>query len=729
MKTIYFLLFCLVANFAFAQADTTQSLDEANVNATRAKANPSNTLIGKKEIDANNTGRDLPYLLNRTPSAVITSDAGNGFGYTGIRIRGVDATRINVTINGVPINDAESHGMYWVDLPDFASGTGNIQVQRGVGTSTNGNAAFGASINLKTLDQSNKAYTNFATSFGYIMPEKDGFFTNNKNRYSQKYNINFGSGKINNWSVDGRLSLINSDGYVLRSKADLKSYYLQATYNKNNSQFKLIHFTGKEITGQAWNGVPEYILKGDATTPPNRIYNEFTYKNQNDNYQQNYYQAFYTKKLKKFIFNTSLFYTKGLGYYEEYKTDEPLANYGIIADSGKTTNSDLIRRRWLDNDYYGAIVNAQFKNLTLGGQVSQYAGKNYGEVIWARNAGNSEINQKYYEGKSTKNEASVFAKYYNKINSRLNYFVDLQYRVIDYKLKGNDDNYGPIFTFDHHLTYSFFNPKAGLNYELNKKNKLNIYYGISHREPVRSDIIIASNKSVPKREMMQDAEMGWNYHTDKLTFNTNLYYMYYKNQLVNDGSVNDVGAYNRINVPVSYRTGIELEANYQLNKKFILYGNITLSRNKIKNFSEYLDNYDSATSNWLGNNFNKKYNTVDIALSPAITGYAQLRYIPIKDLQFAVSTKYISRQYLDNTQNKLQSIDASVVVDLQINYTVRTKMFKQIDIICLANNITNATYTTNGYTYASALNGQRQFANNYYPNALTNFLMQLRFNL
>ncbi len=729
MKKIYILLLCLTANYAFAQTDTALTLDEFNVNATRAKANPSNTLISKKEIDANNTGRDLPYLLNRTPSTVITSDAGNGFGYTGIRIRGVDATRINVTINGVPINDAESHGMYWVNLPDFASGTNNIQVQRGVGNSTNGNAAFGASINLKTMDQSDKSYTNFATSFGYILPEKNGFVAANKNRFNQKYNINFGSGKINNWTVDGRLSMINSDGYVLRSKADLKSYYIQATYNKNNTLFKLIHFSGKEITGQAWNGVPEYILKGDAATPPNRIYNEFTYKNQNDNYQQNYYQAFYTKKLNKFIFNTALFYTKGFGFYEEYKTNAPLANYGIVADSGKTTNSDLIRRRWLDNDYYGAIVNAQFKNLTLGMQVSQYAGKNYGEVIWARNAGNSEINQQYYKGKSTKNEASVFAKYYNKINSKLNYFVDVQYRIINYKLKGNDDNYGTLVDYKHQLPYSFFNPKAGLNYELNKKNKLNIYYGISHREPVRSDIILSSNKSLPKPEMMQDAEMGWNYHTADLTVNTNLYYMYYKNQLVNDGSVNDVGAYNRINVPVSYRAGIEIEATYQFNKFITAYGNITLSQNKIKNYSEYLDNYDSATGNYLGNNFNKKYSTVDIALSPAVTGYAQLRYNPIKDLQFAVSTKYISRQYLDNTQNKLQSIDPSLVIDLQINYTIRTKMFKQIDISFLANNITNAAYTTNGYTYASALNGQRQYYNSYYPNALTNFLMQLRFTL
>ncbi len=722
MKKNIILFLSLMANSAFAQTDTAQSLDEVNVNATRAKANPSNTLLNKKEIDANNTGRDLPYLLNRTPSTVITSDAGNGFGYTGIRIRGVDATRINVTINGVPINDAESHGMYWVDMPDFASGTGNIQVQRGVGSSTNGNAAFGASINLKTLDQSNKAYTNFATSFGYILPEKSGYVAAKNSRTSQKYTINFGSGKINNWTVDGRLSLINSDGYVLRSKADLKSYYLQATYNKNNTLFKLIHFAGKEITGQAWNGVPEYILKGDANNKPNRIYNEFDYKNQTDNYQQNYYQAFYTKKLSTFILNTALFFTKGFGYYEEYKAAAPLALYGITKD---TTHSDLIRRRWLDNNYYGATANAQFKHLTLGLLVSQYAGKNYGEVIWARNAGNSEINQKYYDGKSTKNEASVFAKYYNKINEKLNYFVDIQYRYIDYKLKGNDDNYGTLVDYNHHLKYSFFNPKAGLNYEVSKKNKLNIYYGISNREPVRGDIIIASNKSVPKPEMMQDVEIGWNYHTDKLTVNTNLYYMYYKNQLVNDGSVNDVGAYNRINVPVSYRAGIELEANYQLSKLFTIYGNVTFSQNKIKNYNEYLDYWDSGA-----NLLNKTYKSVDIALSPAVTGYAQLRYTPTKDLQFGISTKYISRQYLDNTQNKLQSIEASTVVDLQVNYTIRTKMFKQIDISFLANNITNTTYTTNGYSYYTYIQGgQRQFDNRYYPNALTNFLLQLRFSL
>jgi len=727
MKKLFILMLCLATNFAFAQIDTAQTLDEANVNATRAKANPSNTLVGKKEIDANNTGRDLPYLLNRTPSTVITSDAGNGFGYTGIRIRGVDATRINVTVNGVPLNDAESHGIYWVDLPDFASGTGNIQVQRGVGTSTNGNAAFGASINLKTLEQSTKSYTNFATSFGYITPEKSGFTAFPKNRFSQKYNINFGTGKINNWTVDGRLSLINSDGYVLRSKAHLKSYYMQAVYNEKNTLVKLIHFSGKEITGQAWNGVPEYILKGDANTKPNRVYNDFNYKNQTDNYKQDYYQAFYTKKLKKIIINTALFYTKGYGYYEEYKKDQPLSLYSIFVDS-VTTNSDLIRRRWLDNNYYGAMVNAQFKNLTVGMHTSQYAGKNYGEVIWARNAGNSEINQRYYDSKSTKNEYNVFAKYYNKITAKLNYFVDLQYRIIDYKLKGNDDVYGYLVDFKQHLNYYFFNPKAGLNYELNKTNKLNIYYGVSHREPVRSDIIIASKTSVPKPEMMQDAELGWNYHKSDFNFNTNMYYMYYKNQLVNDGSVNDVGSYNRVNVPVSYRAGVEFELNYKINDKFMVMANLTLSQNKIKKYHEYLDYYDSA-GNWMENKLNQTYKSVDIAFSPAITGFGQVKYCPFKDLQIALSGKYISRQYLDNTQNKLQSIDASVVVDLQINYTVRTKMFKQIDIICLVNNITNATYTTNGYTYASALNGQRQFANNYYPNALTNFLMQLRFTL
>ncbi|MDZ4758134.1 MAG: TonB-dependent receptor plug domain-containing protein [Bacteroidota bacterium] len=728
MKKTSIILFIFLANCTLAQTDTSQVLDEVNVNAVRAKTNPSNTLVGKKEIDANNTGRDLPYLLNRTPSTVVTSDAGNGFGYTGIRIRGVDATRINVTVNGVPLNDAESHGMYWVDLPDFASGTNNIQVQRGVGSSTNGNAAFGASINLKTLEQSDKAYTNFATSFGYIMPEKTGFVGTKHNRFSQKYNINFGTGKINNWTVDARLSMINSDGYVLRSKADLKSYYIQTVYNNKNTLVKLIHFSGKEVTGQAWNGVPETVLKGDSATPPNRIYNEFTYKNQTDNYKQDYYQAFYTKKLSKFIFNTAVHYTKGYGYYEEYKTAAPLALYGIVADSGKTANSDLIRRRWLDNGYFGLMANAQFKNLILGLHVSQYTGKNYGEVIWARYAGNSENSQKYYNGKSTKNEVNVFAKYYNKFSNKLTYFVDVQYRYIDYSLKGNDDVWGYLVEYKHHLNYNFFNPKAALNYELNNANKLNIYYGISNREPVRSDIILSSDSLLPKPEMMQDIEFGWNFHKSKLTVNTNMYYMYYKNQLVNDGSVNDVGQYNRINVPVSYRAGIELEANYKANEKFTLYGNITFSQNKIKNYSEFLDFYDSSNT-WVENKLNKIYKSVDIAFSPSITGFAQIKYVPAKDFQIGLSGKYISRQYLDNTQNKLQSIDLSVVFDLQINYTVRTKICKQIDISVLVNNITNALYTTNGYSSAKIVTGQRVLDNKYYPNAVTNFLMQLRFSL
>ena len=582
---------------------------EALVQATRAKDNSASTFtnINKQELAKQNFGQDLPFLLNLTPSTVINSDAGAGIGYTGIRIRGVDPTRTNVTINGIPVNDAESHGTFWVNTPDLASSVENIQVQRGVGTSTNGAAAFGASINIQTDGLSHKPFAEIANSIGSFN--------------TRKHTVKFGTGLLENgWAFDLRLSKLNSDGFIDRSSSDLKSFFTSASRYGKKSLFKVNVFSGKEVTYQAWNGIPEPRLRNNIEgmneyanllgtdldhllKSGNRTYNEFTYKYQVDNYQQDHYQLFYTYLPNKYLkLNVGAHYTYGRGYYEELKSGERLSKYklnDVIIGNDTVRRSDIVRRRWLDNDFYGVVFSAIYEKnkltATFGGGANVYEGRHFGELIWTQYASNSFLGTRFYDGNSIKKEVNFYGKANYQFTDKFSSFVDLQVRSINYDLKGvdlNGSNYNP---YDFNLNYFFFNPKAGLSYAFNQRTNIYAYFGIANREPERKDIIQAPVNNVPTSERLFNYELGFRKRMNKFSVEANAYYMDYQNQLVNTGQINDVGAYNRVNVASSYRAGIELAGGVQLLKKLRWQATLTYSQNRINHFTEYIDDWDNGT--------------------------------------------------------------------------------------------------------------------------------------
>ncbi|MBK7965436.1 MAG: TonB-dependent receptor [Bacteroidetes bacterium] len=585
--------------------------EEVVVRATRSSEHLglSSQVLEKKEIDQLNTGQDLPYLLQFLPSAVVTSDAGNGIGYTGIRIRGSDATRVNVTINGIPLNDAESQGVYWVNLPDMASSTQNIEVTRGAGSSTNGSGAFGGTINILSQQLNDSAFFSSSNAFGSFNTLKN--------------NISFGTGLLNNhFSFEGRLSKMTSDGYVDRAKSDLKSFYFSTAYRDQKNLVRLNIFSGKEITYQSWNGIPESRWKGNVDEmmayidrnglsdeeaknllSSGHTYNYYTYKNQNDNYQQDHYQLLTSRSLSKsWIANIALHATKGKGFYEEYKYDQELENYGMStagSPDSLITTTDLVRRRWLDNWFYGVtwslLGNVNEKvHLTLGGAANRYDGIHFGEVIWARNAGNSELTKPYYENDARKDDINSYVKADFSLSSKINFFVDVQYRRVNYSFLG--PNEFSIF-LQQEVSHNFLNPKVGLSYMCNSNLSFYSSAAVAQKEPNRSDYIESSANSRPKAEKMIDYEVGTQWTSRTLRAGLNFYYMNYTDQLILTGKVNDVGSYTRSNISKSYRTGIEFETAIQLAKKITLQGNITFSENKIPTYTEFIDAYDATFTN------------------------------------------------------------------------------------------------------------------------------------
>lgn len=684
-------------------------MDEVVVSATRAndKSAIAYTTVSRTELNKLNLGQDLPILLNFTPSVVTTSDAGAGVGYTGIRIRGSDATRVNVTLNGIPYNDAESQGTYFVDLPDFASSVSSVQIQRGVGTSTNGAGAFGASMNIQTnnLQKDPYAETNISGgSFGTL-----------------KTNLQAGTGLINkHWVVDARLSNISSDGYIDRAFSKLKSFYASGGYYTDKSYLRLNIFSGQEQTYQAWNGIPESILK------TNRRYNQFTYDNQTDNYQQDNYQLIGSHELSRnWRLNGALFWTKGKGYYEEYRPNDDLSSYGIapiVIRDTTITQTDIIRRRWLDNNFYGGVFSLDYNSFgkltaNIGGGVNQYRGKHYGEVIWARFAGNSNIRQRYYEDNATKNDLNLYAKAFYQFTPKLNAFGDLQVRNVYYSFLGFDRN---LRNVQQSANLTFFNPKAGITYTISDRQTVYASYGVGNREPNRDDYTNSSPDSRPKAETLHDWEAGYKLRTERIAFTANGYYMNYKNQLVLTGQINDVGGYTRINIPKSYRLGIELELATTLTKQLRWNVNATFSRNKIASFAEYLDNYDT------GNQEVQQHNQTDISFSPNVIMGSQLLFTPIKRLEIGLLSKYVGQQYLDNTSSQNRKINPYFVNDLRLIYTVKPKFMQEITFTFLLNNVFNERYESNGYTYAYLTEGKVVADNWYYPQAGRNFLTGVR---
>lgn len=697
--------------------------DEVIITAIRASEQTATafTNLKKEELREQNYGQDLPFLLDQTASVVVNSDAGAGVGYSGLRIRGSDQTRINVTLNGIPLNDPEGHGVFWVNMPDFASSTNQIQVQRGVGTSTNGTAAFGGSVNIQTTTVNYEPYAEVALARGSFNTAKNTF--------------NLGTGLINNrFAFDARLSNITSDGWVDRASSDLNSFFLSGGYYGEKSLFKINVFSGRERTYQSWWGVPESSLDDPAL----RRSNYYTYENEVDNYQQDHYQAFYAYEANdQFNLNLGLHYTKGFGYFEQYRDGEDLSEYGfnpllLIQGPDTITTTDLIRRRWLDNDFYGFTYSVNYKpqsnlSFTLGGAANQYVGDHFGEIIWAQYAGETDIRERYYDNTSRKRDFNTYFKTLYQAGEKLTAFVDLQVRSIDYiygdstfSAAGIDNDQRPI---EGDFDYLFFNPKVGLTWQLNPKSQLYTSFAISNREPVRTDFIDAPEGRIPEHETLRDWELGYRLKTKGFRFNANYYFMDYSNQLVPNGELNDVGSSLRQNVEDSYRTGIELITDVRITSWMSLAANATFAQNKISAFEEFVYDYDNG-----GIIFNQ-YEDTDIAFSPNVIAGATLGFTPVKGLNIDWVHKYVGRQNLDNTGQVSRSLDPFYVSQLRAHYDWAPEWAKQIRFGVQVNNLFNASYEPNGYTFSYKFGGEVVTENFYYPQAGRNFLASLTVKL
>jgi iron complex outermembrane receptor protein len=707
--------------------DDNLNLDEVVVNSTRMNANSvfAHNNLTSEDIKKQNIGQDLPYALNSMPSVVINSDAGNGVGYTGIRIRGTDGTRINVTINGVPVNDAESQMTYFVNMPDLLSSTNNIQVQRGVGTSVNGAGAFGASINMQTNTLNEKPYAQINNSFGSFNTIKN--------------TVMAGTGLIDNhFTFDARASRINSDGYIDRAFSKMNSYYFSAGYYGKKTVLKAIAFSGNEKIYQAWYYVDQDSLKkGNRTDNPAGMYIDANgkvkyYNNETDNYKQDNYQLHLIHSFgNKLSANITGHYTKGKGYYEQFKQAESLNKYkmpDVITAHDTITTSDIIRRRWLDNDFIGAIANIDYKpnsklNFILGGGYNTYYGKHYGDVVWAQFSNPNDFTPRYYDDKATKKDGNIYLKTYYKPTTKLNVFLDLQMRNVSYDFMGFDTsllNAQPL-----NASYTFFNPKAGINYLLAKNTTVYASFGVANKEPNRDDFVQSSTKSRPKSEQLMDLEFGATQRFKNCYIAINLFDMEYQNQLVLNGKINDVGAYNRVNVDASYRRGAEIELNANITKYFTFNGNITLSQNKIKNFNEFNDSSDVNYTTYT--QYKKAYKETDIAFSPNVIAAANFILKPIKNLEISILNKYVGQQFLDNTSNSGRAINPYFVTDFRVNYTIFSKLIKEINLMAMIYNISNTQYETNGYTF-SYYEGDKLFTKNFLaPSAPTHVMVGLNF--
>ncbi|MEL6355341.1 MAG: TonB-dependent receptor [Bacteroidota bacterium] len=705
------------------QAFTTEAL---TVSATRADAKTPVTYVNlsQEDIAVNNLGQDLPFLLKWTPSVVVTSDAGAGIGYTGIWIRGSDPTRTNVTINGIPLNDSESQGVFWVNLPDFASSASDIQIQRGVGTSTNGAGAFGASININTNQLNEIAYGSLEGGIG-------SFGT-------RRANLRFGTGLLNNgFSVDGRLSRIHSDGYIDRARADLDGYYLSAAHTGEKSVLRFNLFGGHEVTYQAWNGVDATLVDDRDTRTANTAGTAREgepYENEVDDYEQTHYQLHYATELgNRWALNLSGHYTQGAGFFEQYRAEDDLSIYGISATTpgGEViTNSDLIRRLWLDNDFYGLVYSLRFAtpdeqtSATLGGGYSRYEGRHFGEIVWARFAGNSEIRDTYYDNDAEKTDFNVYGKIQHEIVPNLSAYADLQLRLVGYQFLGLDRNLNRV---DQDVSHTFFNPKLGLHYRLSMRSEAYFSVGVAQREPNRNDFVNNPIDQAPKPEKLFNTELGYRTTGVRSNFGINFYHMLYRDQLVLNGQLNDVGEFTRINVPNSYRLGVEIQAGYAFTNRLTLGGNLALSRNRLGDYTEYLDDYDE-NFEWLGQVTVDREDT-PLAFSPDILAGAELNFRMLngakQQLDAALLGKFVGRRYLDNSGDEANSIDPYFYGDFRINYALQPSFVKQLRISLLVNNLFDQLYSANGWSYRFRFDGAESLQQGLYPQATRNFLVSL----
>ena len=679
-------------------------LDEVLVTAVRATQNTPITYsnLNKKELSKRNLGQDIPILLNYLPSVISSSDAGAGIGYTYLNVRGSNSERINVTINGIPYNDAESHGTFWVNLGDFASSTENLQLQRGVGTSTNGSGAFGASLNILTDVISEKASGEISNSFGSYN--------------TRKHTIKFSTGKLNNhFEISGRLSKIYSDGYVNRAFSDLKSYFIQGSYSNENSLIKAISFGGSERTYQSWYGIDAKQLLED------RRQNPYTYENEVDDYNQNHYQLHWNKKLNdNWSTNLGLNYTKGSGFFEQYKTDEKAEDFNNIIND----NSNVIVRRWLDNNFYVINFNATFKNKNLnlvsGLSYSNYSGDHFGEVIWGNNlVSHASIGDRYYMSDALKKDLNIFSKATYSISEEFSAYLDLQGRFVNYETAGLTSDRVPI---DINTNFNFFNPKLGFIYKIKDHNSLYLSYAKAQREPNRNDF----ENGVSKEERLDDYELGWRYNKENFSINSNLYFMNYSNQLVLTGEIDDVGAPIRATSGNSYRLGLEIDSDIKIGQNFSIRTNAAISSNKNRDFKASINgNLEN-----LGN--------TSISFSPNLIVGNILTYEANEKLQFSFLSKYVGRQYMSNLNSNITNqdvLESYFTSDINLGYTIETKkVFTSIVINAIINNIFNKKYVDRGYYYTYNYpdnNGNIITGDGagYYPQATTNFLIGISFKL
>lgn len=699
-------------DYAFYLSPADFQKDEAVVSSIRANRNTATayTDVDLETIESRNFGQDIPQLLELEPSVVVTSDAGAGIGYTGIRIRGTDPTRINVTLNGIPVNDSESHGVFWVNMPDLASSLDNIQVQRGVGTSSNGATAFGASLNMQTNRLNKKWYVDLVNGYGSFN--------------TWRHSIAGGTGLIaNKFTLDARLSRITSDGYIDRAASELMSLYVSGAYHGKKTLVRFNVLSGLEETYQSWYGTPQ------AALDTNRTFNYYTYENQVDHYQQDHYQLILSHEFNRnWNFNINGHYTRGRGYYEELENDQTLADYGLdnqIVGNDTITTSDIVRRRWLDNHFYGFTFGLNYSSgkrftATFGGGINQYLGKHYEEVIDSDFTEYKEITHRYQEDNAKKNDINVYVKATYYVHPKVSLFADLQHRTIEYRFEGPEaDLFGNVALTEQLINWHFLNPKLGFNYELNSRNRFYTSLAMANREPARKDIVESTQLTRPTHETLYDWELGYERKTRVYSIGINAYWMVYENQLVPTGQINDVGAYTSQNVDWSDRYGVELMWNWNIHKRLKWAGNFTWGQSKIWDFTEFVDDYDT------GDQMKIHHGRTDVAFSPNYIVGNQIVYEPINNLSIALITKYVGEQFLDNTSNRDRMLNDYVLNNVRVGYTFSWKFFKEIGLAVQLNNILDAKYESNGYTFSYLYGGESTTENFYYPQAGFNFMTML----
>ena len=688
---------------------STVELAAAEVTALRAgdRAPFARSLLSAEDIAKANTGVDLPYLLDLLPGVVVGSDGGTGIGYTNMRIRGSDATRTNITLNGVPFNDPESQGAFLVNLPDIAASAADIEVQRGVGTSTNGPGAFGATVNLRTTEVQRNAW-------GLVQAGGGSFNT-------QRYAASAGTGLINDrFSLDLRLSSITSDGYIDRASADLKSYFLQGAWVGKTRSLRFITFRGKEVTYQAWAGVDPAILD------TNRTYNPYSYEDEVDNYDQAHYQLLFDQRIgSKTNLNLTLFRVLGAGYYEQFREADRLSTYGIasaVINGDTLTRTDLIRRRWLDNVLTGANISADIKlgahKLVLGGSYSDYRGAHFGEVIWARYAGELDIRDRYYDNDAHKTDGNAFAKLTFALTDRIDLYGDGQLRRVGYSFLGFND---ALVNITQQVDYTFFNPKAGVLWRRPNGGKAYASFAVANREPNRNDLEETTPTSRPSSERLLDYELGYELRTGRWNAGINAYYMDYTDQLVLTGELNDVGAALRTNVPQSYRAGVEVMWAMQLAKPLTWKANATLSMNKVRHFTAYIDDWDT------GGQVPVQYTASDLAFSPSVIAASQLSLRMWKreqhgQAEITLISKYVGAQYLDNSSSADRMLEAYLVHDLRANVKLLARGTKAIELHLTVRNLFSELYASNGWVYSYFEQDRRRESIGLYPQAPINVL-------